>query len=70
LKLRATHGEVGLRRLEAQPPKGGFAARCPQFQLPGTSMLLSASLFFLSAYVNLSLKYLFISAIYVFRSQI
>jgi len=37
LKLRATHGEVGLRRLHFQPPQGGFAMRCPQFQLLGTT---------------------------------
>jgi len=35
LKLRATRGEVGLRRLLVQPPKGGFALCCPQFQLLG-----------------------------------
>jgi len=35
INLRATHGEVGLRRLEAQPPPGGFALSLPGFQLPG-----------------------------------
>ena len=42
LKLRATHGKTGLRRLEVQPPPKVFALSCPQFQLPGPNCFQSS----------------------------
>jgi len=35
LKLRATHGKTGLRRLEVQSAQADFTLCCPQIYLPG-----------------------------------